>query len=322
MKTMTSLGIKCVGLLLGLLLWGAAHAGTVTYVYSDPQGTPLAEADASGAITATFDYRPYGGQALGAAPSGPGYTGHVNDPESGLVYMQARYYDPSVGRFLSTDPVGPSPGNLSHFNRYDYANNNPILNIDPDGRNGQLYWTASNKVTLIIPYIVGESGGAHMSMTTAQINEAVSRNLSGTVDVNGTPVTVVAKAVEANGSNTTGHTNFLNVVPDTNGVTKSGRAETNSVGGDRVTIGATGSQRATPTTVSHEFGHVAGAGDQYKGGVDVNGNRLPQDAPGSSGIMNSLSDGPANQQTLNEIIRAPTNTNTCSFGVKAAGGGC
>jgi hypothetical protein len=38
----------------------AALAGTVTYVYTDPQGTPLAEADANGNITATFDYRPYG----------------------------------------------------------------------------------------------------------------------------------------------------------------------------------------------------------------------------------------------------------------------
>lgn len=86
---------------LGCALGGLAHAGTVTYVYTDPQGTPLAEADASGNVTATFDYAPYGGQALGTPPSGPGYTGHANDPESGLVYMQARYYDPVVGRFLS-----------------------------------------------------------------------------------------------------------------------------------------------------------------------------------------------------------------------------
>ena len=107
-------------LLGGLMLLSAtARAGTVTYVYTDPQGTPLAEADASGTITATFDYAPYGSQALGTPPSGPGYTGHVNDPESGLVYMQARYYDPAVGRFLSADPVTPSPGNTFNFNRYD-----------------------------------------------------------------------------------------------------------------------------------------------------------------------------------------------------------
>mgnify|MGYP001046769125 CR=1 FL=1 len=119
-----------------LMLWlgGIAHAGTVTYVYTDAQGTPLAEADASGNITATFDYAPYGSQALGTPPSGPGYTGHVNDPDTGLVYMQARYYDPAVGRFLSVDPMGPTPGNGFGFNRYSYANNNPYRYIDPDGR--------------------------------------------------------------------------------------------------------------------------------------------------------------------------------------------
>jgi len=126
--------------LLGML-WlcaasGAVHAGTVTYVYTDPQGTPLAEADAVGTITARFDYAPYGQSvaSMGAAPNGPGYTGHVNDPDTGLVYMQARYYDPGMGRFLSVDPVGMTPGNVFNFGRYAYANNNPSKFTDPDGR--------------------------------------------------------------------------------------------------------------------------------------------------------------------------------------------
>jgi hypothetical protein len=48
--------------------------------------------------------------------------------------MQARYYDPEVGRFLSVDPVEPSVGNAFNFNRYTYANNNPSRYTDPDGR--------------------------------------------------------------------------------------------------------------------------------------------------------------------------------------------
>jgi RHS repeat-associated protein len=115
------------GLLLGLT--GIAHADTVTYIYTDAQGTPLAEADAQGNITATFDYRPYGSIALGTAPKGPGYTGHVNDPDTGLVYMQARYYDPTIGRFLSRDPAGQR----ASFNDYAYVNDNPINSIDPTG---------------------------------------------------------------------------------------------------------------------------------------------------------------------------------------------
>jgi RHS repeat-associated protein len=126
--------IVLLGLLLVTTAWTSAHAGTVTYYYTDPQGTPLAEADAQGNITATFDYRPYGSQALGTPPKGPGYTGHVNDPDTGLVYMQARYYDPVVGRFLSADPVPPEAGNAFNLGRYSYANNNPLRFIDPDGK--------------------------------------------------------------------------------------------------------------------------------------------------------------------------------------------
>ncbi|WP_162258384.1 RHS repeat-associated core domain-containing protein [Frateuria sp. Soil773] len=131
-----------------LLAWSAAKAGTVTYVYTDPQGTVLAEADAQGNITARFDYAPYGALALGTPPTGPGYTGHVNDPDTGLVYMQARYYDPEVGRFISLDPLGPVASNLFAFNRYDYANNNPIANVDPDGRQSTMSagWWAGQAV--------------------------------------------------------------------------------------------------------------------------------------------------------------------------------
>lgn len=134
---------KLVFQLLLMLACGALHAqsqGTVTYVYTDPQGTPLAETDANGNVTKTFDYTPYGTTALGTPPNGPGYTGHVNDPETNLVYMQGRYYDHATGHFLSVDPVAPTAGNSFKFNRYDYANNNPIVNVDPDGREtGQAY---------------------------------------------------------------------------------------------------------------------------------------------------------------------------------------
>ena len=59
-----------------------------------------------------------------------GYTGHVGD-NTGLVYMQARYYDPVIGRFYSNDPIG-FRGEHS-FNRYAYANNNPYKYVDPNG---------------------------------------------------------------------------------------------------------------------------------------------------------------------------------------------
>jgi RHS repeat-associated protein len=66
---------------------------------------------------------------------GPGYTGHVSDAATGLVYMQQRYYDPVIARFLSVDPVTAyDTGDMRHFSRYAYAFNNPYKFTDPDGR--------------------------------------------------------------------------------------------------------------------------------------------------------------------------------------------
>jgi RHS repeat-associated protein len=112
----------------------ARAAKQVTYYYTDPQGTILAETDAAGNLTATMDYRSFGLQALGAQASGPGYTDHVADEDVALIYMQQRYYDPSVGRFLSADPLMPTGGDRNRFSRFAYANDSPYLNVDPDGR--------------------------------------------------------------------------------------------------------------------------------------------------------------------------------------------
>lgn len=119
---------------LGCPSMGMAGITTVTYIYTDGQGSPVAEADSAGNVTATFDYTPYGSTLLGAQQNGPGYTGHVADPDTALTYMQARYYDPSMGRFLSVDPVIPMAGQMSSFGTYAYANNNPYRYTDPDGR--------------------------------------------------------------------------------------------------------------------------------------------------------------------------------------------
>ena len=82
----------------------------------------------------TADHRPYGEQVLGMPEQGPGYTGHVNDADTGLIYMQQRYYDPTIGRFLSVDPDMVDSNTGNNFNRYWYVNGNPYRFTDPDGR--------------------------------------------------------------------------------------------------------------------------------------------------------------------------------------------
>ncbi|TCV93167.1 RHS repeat-associated protein [Luteibacter rhizovicinus] len=93
----TSVILRGFILFFALVGQSAFAAETVTYYYTSPQGTVLATTNAAGSAVSTSDYRPYGSQALGVSEAGPGYTGHVNDPDSGLTYMQARYYDPVTG---------------------------------------------------------------------------------------------------------------------------------------------------------------------------------------------------------------------------------
>jgi RHS repeat-associated protein len=109
----------------------AGGAWTNTFIHSDFLGSPVAETDAAGLVTRIEKYTPYGEQADGTYDSGPGYTGHVTDSLTGLSYMQQRYYDPTLGRFLSTDPMAASG---ARFNRYGYGANNPYKFVDPDGR--------------------------------------------------------------------------------------------------------------------------------------------------------------------------------------------
>ena len=112
------------------------YGQTVTYYHTDALGTPIAITDSTGTLVSKRDYEPYGRQLGLTHQDGPGFTGHVADSSTGLVYMQQRYYDPAIGRFLSVDPVTALQGGPQHFNRYDYAYNNPYKFTDPDGRCG------------------------------------------------------------------------------------------------------------------------------------------------------------------------------------------
>jgi RHS repeat-associated protein len=80
-------------------------------------------------------YTPYGSSMNNPAANDnqAGFTGHIKDSTTGLTYMQARYYDPLIGRFLSIDPVGFLPSQPFMFGRYTYVGNDPMNLIDPDG---------------------------------------------------------------------------------------------------------------------------------------------------------------------------------------------
>lgn len=111
---------------------GTATAAA-TAAWTCPNGGTLSGISCLGAMWRTR-YEAYGKTAAGTTPNGIGFTGHVNDADTGLVYMQQRYYDPVAARFMSIDPVTTDANTGRSFNRYGYANNNPFKYIDPDGR--------------------------------------------------------------------------------------------------------------------------------------------------------------------------------------------
>lgn len=111
----------------------ALAAKEVTYYYSDPAGTVLATTDAAGNLTGSQESTPYGTVLGDIAVGNVRYAGGVLDGAPGYVYMAARYYDPELGRFISADPILPGVGNVFNFNRFAYANNNPLSNIDRTG---------------------------------------------------------------------------------------------------------------------------------------------------------------------------------------------
>lgn len=100
----------------------------------------MAATDETGAILWAEHFTPYGENFPGPAanPDDEGFTGHIQDTDTGLTYMEARYYDPVIGRFLSDDPVGFAKGGVAQFNRYTYGNNDPINMFDPNGQDAFL----------------------------------------------------------------------------------------------------------------------------------------------------------------------------------------
>jgi RHS repeat-associated protein len=114
--------------------------GVTTYEHTDALGSPVARSNAAGQLLSRTRYEPYGGFAAGNYNPGStgltdiGFTGHVNDPDTGLVYMQQRYYDPIAARFMSVDPVVTNANTGKSFSRYEYASNNPYRYLDPEGR--------------------------------------------------------------------------------------------------------------------------------------------------------------------------------------------
>lgn len=113
----------------------------VFWYHTDALRSTRAVTDEKGVVTSRMNYRPFGEEE--PVVSGPGrpaqvgepisFTGHYGDTETGLVFMNARYYDPKLARFISADTVVPDALDPQALNRYSYVRNTPTLYSDPTG---------------------------------------------------------------------------------------------------------------------------------------------------------------------------------------------
>ncbi len=112
---------------------GGSTAPALFYYHNDHLGTPQRLTDASGGLAWDADYEPFGetDELTSSVSQALRFPGQYADGETGFNYNYFRTYDPSIGRYTQSDPIGLRGG----MNTYAYVLGNPLSGIDPDGQN-------------------------------------------------------------------------------------------------------------------------------------------------------------------------------------------
>jgi RHS repeat-associated protein len=101
----------------------------VTYLHHDQQGSTRLLTGTAGTVTGKCSYGAYGTATCEGTTTTPlGYDAQYTSPDTGLVYMRARVYDPATAQFLTRDPLEAITGEP-----YSYALDNPVNESDPAG---------------------------------------------------------------------------------------------------------------------------------------------------------------------------------------------
>lgn len=144
-----------------LLIGGVATGSSTTrYIHPDNLGSTNVTSDPGQNQASWFDYAPYGSilasTNTGTTTTARQWIGQFADA-SGLSYLNARYYSPTQGQFLTQDPVflgDPKQQNLADpqsLNVYSYSEDNPITNKDPSGRQVDAAFDVASEITSSAP---------------------------------------------------------------------------------------------------------------------------------------------------------------------------
>lgn len=160
------------GFSLVLKTVGSGPATRRYTLHTDEQGSIEVVTDEAGAVVHRREYGPWGDVQWesSAFRQERGYTGHYHDADTGLIYMRARYYDPTLARFLQADDVVDGDGLLG-LNRYAYTHNDPTNLIDPDGH--VVWW---------VPVVVGIAAKFVVDRIEDEMNEDINERYEHKVD--------------------------------------------------------------------------------------------------------------------------------------------
>ncbi len=145
------------------------YNGDEYFYIKNLQGDIIEIVDASGNTVARYRYDAWGNivhlwdSGIGIANINPyRYRGYRLDLETGLYYLNSRYYDPSIGRFISADSINYlDPSSEQGLNLYAYCGNNPVMYSDPSGNMPEwLKWTIGIGIIVGLGVATVLTGGA------------------------------------------------------------------------------------------------------------------------------------------------------------------
>jgi RHS repeat-associated protein len=136
------------------------------YHLHDALGSVITITDENGVVGATYDYDVYGGIRAqeGETANTLTFTGEQWDAETELLYLRARYYDPSTGQFISKDPFPGFIHDPRSLNKYSYAYNNPINLTDPSGENPLVVLGFNTVTGIAMDYTMAKISGEEFSL--------------------------------------------------------------------------------------------------------------------------------------------------------------
>lgn len=145
----------------GLQLIRREHGGQIGYYLYNGHPDVVGVVDPASAVLATYRYDAFGNptQTTGSFNNPFRYTAEPYDPETGAIYLRARYYQPALGRFLTQDTWQGDPWRPWTQNLYAYVGNNPVNYVDPTGhvlewvhRTREFFWTVTATGTAAVAY--------------------------------------------------------------------------------------------------------------------------------------------------------------------------